>query len=125
MAWFKNLRLTTQLILSFVIVGLVSVVTGGFGLYGSSAISKLMSDTYDSDVMGIKDTAMANVQLATMQQTLNFYAMATDPKSRAEEASGHASAKKALLEIEAKEKATSMGTEEKGLWQHFDEILPK
>ena len=64
MAWFKNLRLATQLTVSFVIVGLISVLTGGFGLNGTSTVSKIMNDTYNNNVVSIKYMADCTVQIA-------------------------------------------------------------
>jgi methyl-accepting chemotaxis protein len=125
MAWFKNLRLASQLILSFVIVGLVSVVTGGFGLYGTSTVSKLMVDVYNNNVISMKYMADANVALAAMQQRLNFYAMSADPKVRSAEAANLEASRKDLADAVAKEKGTEMSQEEKAQWGKFDESMPK
>ena len=125
MNWFKHLRLATQLILAFVGVALVSVVTGGLGLYGTAKVSGLMVDTYNNNVVSMKYMADANVALASMQQRLNFYAMASDPKVRADEAAQLDTARKDLTAAVAKEKATEMSREEQALWVQFDAAMPR
>jgi methyl-accepting chemotaxis protein len=125
MTWFKNLRLASQLILSFIIVGLVSVITGGFGLYGTSTISRMMTDNYNNNVMSMKYIGDANVALASLQQRLNFYVMTSDPAVRAEEGGALDASRKDLADAAAKERATEMSDKEKELWQQYDETLPK
>ena len=64
MTWFKHLRLATQLILAFVLVGMASVLTGAFGLSGTSAVSRMMSDSYENGVLSLKYMANTTVQLS-------------------------------------------------------------
>jgi methyl-accepting chemotaxis protein len=125
MTWFKNLRLATQLILSFVIVGLVSVATGGLGLYGTGTISKSMVDTYNNNVVSIKNMADANTALASVMQRLNFSVMTADPKVRAEEDAALETSRKELADAVAKERATDMSPDEKALWVKYEEALPR
>jgi methyl-accepting chemotaxis protein len=80
MTWFKNLRLASQLLLAFVVVGLISVATGVSGLTGTSRVSAMMESTYNNNVVSIKYMAEANVALAALQQRLTYYVLNTDPK---------------------------------------------
>jgi methyl-accepting chemotaxis protein len=125
MNWFRNLRLATQLILAFTLVGLISVVTGGIGLRGTSKVSQLMSDTYDNNVVSLKNMVDCTIKLAALQLRLAYYVLSQDAKVRAVEAVNMEMAKKELAEAVAKERSTSMSFEEKALWQKYDELQPK
>ena len=65
MTWFRNLRLATQLILAFVLVGLISVVTGGLGLRGTAVVSGLMGATSDNNVVSIYEFLQIRFGVAT------------------------------------------------------------
>ena len=119
---FKNLRLATQLILAFVLVALVSVVVGAFGLSGISTVTKLMHDSYANYTVGLVNMVNVNIQLAAYQQRVIYSTLVPDAKGRHDEVEKTATARKELEAWEAKERATDMSEAEKGLWKQFDEI---
>jgi methyl-accepting chemotaxis protein len=125
MAWFKNLRLASQLILSFVLVGLISVVTGGLGLRGTATVSQAMSDTYKNNVVSMKYLGDCITKLAAIQMRVNYYLLARDAKGRNAEASLMAAAKQELADAVAKERGDSMSAAEQECWRQYDEVLPR
>ena len=69
MAWFKNLKTMTKLMLGFGALALLMVVVGYQGINGMEKIDQMMAKLYEKDMLGlsaIKDVA-ANVAMIGRQ----------------------------------------------------------
>jgi methyl-accepting chemotaxis protein len=124
MTWFRSLRLATQLILAFVLVGTVAVFTGWFGLSGTSTLSGMMTASYQNSSLGLKYLANTTVQVGALQQRVIYITVLTDPKERAEMTALIDPAIKEVQDWVAKEKGTVQSDAAKGLWKQYDEIWP-
>ncbi|MBP1627335.1 MAG: Methyl-accepting chemotaxis protein [Holophagaceae bacterium] len=124
MNWYRKLKLSTQLILAFVLVALISVITGGFGLNGTAKVSNLMVDTYQNNVTGIKYTGSIIRYLASYQLRLVYYTMTPNAEERKAEIVRLEEGRTGILEWVAKERATNMSDAEKKLWTQFDAVWP-
>jgi methyl-accepting chemotaxis protein len=124
MHWFRSLRLATQLILAFVLVGTVAVFTGWFGLSGTSRLSGMMTASYENSSLGMKDLANTTVQMSALQQRVIYTTVLTDPKERAEMTALIDPAIKEVQEWVARERGTVQSDTAKGLWKQFDDIWP-
>lgn len=51
MTWYKQLRLATQLNLAFLLVALVAVGVGAFGVSGSLQLHQMMEDGYRNNTL--------------------------------------------------------------------------
>ena len=78
MNWFKSLRLATQLNFAFVLVALISVLVGVFGIQGTATLNRLMEDSYTNNTMSIIYTDNANTAASNFQRALNGYIVAPD-----------------------------------------------
>jgi len=123
MRWFKHLRLSSQLILAFILVGLISVVTGVVGLNGTSRVSQIMDDTYKNNVVSMKYTSECLVHMAALQMRVIYAVLAPDAKSRGEEIALLDTAESELAASVAKERSTDLSAEEKALWVQYDTTL--
>ena len=124
MSWFKNLRLATQLVLSFVIVGMISILTGWFGLSGTATVSRMMTDSYESGTLGLKAMANATVQVGALQQRVIYLTVLTDPQERK---GMEGLIEPAIKEVEdwvAKGKTSVQTDTDKVLWKQYDDLWP-
>ena len=124
MNWYRNLKLATQLTLAFVIVAAISIVTGSFGLSGSSKVSNLMVSTYNNNVMSISYSSSIIRNLAAYQLRFVYYTLTPTSEGRKAESAKLDEGKKALLDFVSKERATNMSDTEKTLWTQFDALWP-
>ncbi|MDR3669562.1 MAG: methyl-accepting chemotaxis protein [Holophaga sp.] len=120
MNWFKSLRLAAQLNVSFVLVAIITVVVGLFGIQGSLKIHNLMDDSYSNNTMSILYTANANQALADLQRNFNTYLLAPDTAERRATAESIAKYRAAVTDWSAKERNTQMSEVEAGRWREFD-----
>ena len=121
MNWFKSLRLGTQLTLSFLIVALISVVIGAFGIQGSLTLRQLMDDTYQNSTLGIVYMANANLAVANGQRALGNYILAPDAATRKGQGEHMAQYQATAADWASKERGTVMSDLEKGQWKLFDQ----
>jgi len=124
MTAFKSLRLATQLIIAFVLVGMVAVFTGWFGLSGTSTVSRMMTTSYENNSLGMKYLANTTVQMSALQQRVIYVTILTDPKERGEMAALIEPAVKEVQDWVTKEKGTAQSDAAKVLWSQFDAIWP-
>ena len=121
MNWFKSLRLATQLNLAFVLVALISVIVGFFGVRGSLVIHQLMDDAYENCTVSIVYTSNANQGLANLQRSVNKFLVASDPVARKTIDAQVTQYQTSVKEWEAKETATVMDENETGQWKVFNQ----
>lgn len=63
MQWFFKLRVTTRLVLSFLIVAMVGAAIGSLGIFHMGRISTATEDLYNKDMRVLKGVQDANVHL--------------------------------------------------------------
>ena len=121
MNWYKKLKLATQVNLGFILVAMVSVVVGFFGISGSGTLHRLMEDSYANDTMGIIYVSKAGLALSNCQRALGNVALAQEAGYRKEQSEHMAQYRDSVIQWAAKERSTVMDDQEKGLWQQFDQ----
>ena len=119
MTWFKSLRLAAQLNLAFLLVALISVAVGIFGVRGALEIHTLMDDAYHNCTVSIVYMANANLAAGSFQRSLNAYILASDAAVRKPIGENLALNRTAVTDWEAKERATSMSDFEQAQWKLF------
>ena len=124
MQWFRNLKLTSQLILSFVAVALTAVLVGGMGLANTRKMEGLLLDMYDNNLMSINYVGEARSDEIMYARLVNNYFVAPDAAKRSVVAESMATVRKTLFENMAKERRTRMQPEEVALWATFDKVWP-
>ncbi|BDU71296.1 methyl-accepting chemotaxis protein [Mesoterricola silvestris] len=120
MAFLANLRLTARLLLAFLVVSIITVLVGLYGLNGTSTVADRMHSVYQDNVLGQKYVANTLVSLAALQQRVVYMALAVDAKGRAEEMAVIEDGKKSVLDWMAKERSSAMSDVEAGMWKEFD-----
>jgi methyl-accepting chemotaxis protein len=118
--WFKSLRLATQLYFAFVLVALISVIVGVFGVRGAVSLHQLMDDTYKNSTMGIIYTSNANLALANCQRALGNIVLVPDAEARHGQEEHMTQYRTAVTDWTAKERAMVETEQERELWSQFD-----
>jgi len=124
MNWFKSLKLAMQLNTAFLLVALISVVVGVFGIKGVLDVHNLMDSAYRNNTVSIVYLANGNLALAKLQRYLNAYVLAPDPAFRQSTATAIDQMRSDVVGWEAKEKATAMSNFEQAQWKAFDQEWP-
>ncbi|WP_306597779.1 methyl-accepting chemotaxis protein [Geothrix sp. 21YS21S-2] len=120
MSSLNNLRLSARLLLAFLIVSILSIGVGLFGLRGTSTVAGLMHQVYTDNVQGQNYMANCIVRVAALQLRVIYMVIAPDEKGRAVELANIESAKKEFLDWSKKERSTNMSDTEKALWAEID-----
>ncbi|MDX2150385.1 MAG: MCP four helix bundle domain-containing protein [Bryobacteraceae bacterium] len=63
MAWFNNLRIGTKLIVSFLVLAVITGVTGWFGLTSTETMRQAADELYRAKMLPMRDLAYANAAL--------------------------------------------------------------
>jgi methyl-accepting chemotaxis protein len=121
MNWFKSLRLAAQLNLAFLLVALISVAVGIFGVRGALEIHGLMDDAYRNCTVSIVYMANTDLAAGSYQRGLNAYILAPDAAARKTIGENLALNRTAVTDWETKERATSMSDFEQAQWKLFDQ----
>ena len=120
MSILNNLRLSARLLLAFLIVSIISIGVGLFGVRGTSTVAGLMHQVYTDNVQGQNYMANCIVRLAALQLRVIYMVIAPDEKGRAVEVANIELAKKEFLDWSKKERANNMSDTEKALWVEID-----
>jgi len=120
MSILNNLRLSARLLLAFLVVSILSVGVGLFGLRGTSTVAGLMHQVYTDNVQGQNYMANCIVRMAALQLRVIYMVISPDEKGRAVEVANIELAKKEFLDWSKKERATNMSDTEKALWMEID-----
>jgi len=120
MSILHNLRLSARLLLAFLVVSILSIGVGLFGLRGTSTVAGLMHHVYTDNVLGQNYMANCIVRVAALQLRVIYMVIAPDEKGRAVELANIESAKKEFIDWSKKERATNMSDNEKALWAEID-----
>ncbi|WP_306601474.1 methyl-accepting chemotaxis protein [Geothrix sp. 21YS21S-2] len=120
MTWFRNLRLASQLILSFFLVALVAVLVGLRGMSNTRTVSGMMTDLYENNLTSVALVGKARSAGIMYARLTNNYFVAPDAEHRREVGQSLAATRSNLFDHIAKERSTRMAPEEVALWAAFD-----
>jgi len=79
---FKNFRIGTRLIVSFIAVAAISLVVGVVGLNNSSQINDLATQLYARELLGLSYIKEANLNLVVIGRARGNYLLATSDEDR-------------------------------------------
>ena len=79
---FKNFRIGTRLIVSFIAVASISLVVGLAGLSNSSQINDLATQLYQNELLGLSYIKEANLNLVFIGRARSNYLLATSEEDR-------------------------------------------
>ncbi len=79
---FKNFRIGTRLIVSFIAVAAISLVVGMVGLNNSSQINDLATQLYQRELLGLSYIKEANLNLIFIGRARSNYLLATTEEDR-------------------------------------------
>ncbi|MER1968103.1 methyl-accepting chemotaxis protein [Castellaniella sp. GW247-6E4] len=82
MAFFRSLRVSTQLIGGFLILSGIAALIGAVGLYSTRQVNSLAETMYHRDTMGLRDTAQANHELLLTARAVRVAALAPTDEVR-------------------------------------------
>ncbi|HNX93923.1 MAG TPA: MCP four helix bundle domain-containing protein [Holophaga sp.] len=118
---FRRLQLSTQLILAFALVAIVSLIVGTIGMSNTSRMNTQMQDMYSNNLLSIKYVGGAKSSAIQYGRLVNNYFIAPDQERRRAVLTTLDETKKKLFEWVAKERSTRMPAEEQALWAKFDQ----
>jgi methyl-accepting chemotaxis protein len=121
MKWFKSLNLATQLNFAFILVALISVAVGTFGVRGSSDLHQMMDSAYSNNTVGIIYTTNANQALANCQRALGNCVLAPDAAYLKEQEDHMADYRGAVTDWAAKVRSRVTDEGAQGQWKLFDQ----
>ena len=79
---FKNFRIGTRLIVSFIAVAAISLVVGVVGLNNSGQINDLATQLYERELLGLSYIKEANLNLVFIGRARSNYLLATSDEER-------------------------------------------
>ncbi|WP_295517063.1 methyl-accepting chemotaxis protein [uncultured Pseudomonas sp.] len=79
---FKNFRIGTRLIVSFIAVAAISLVVGVVGLNNSGQINDLATQLYERELLGLSYIKEANLNLVFIGRARSNYLLATSDEDR-------------------------------------------
>jgi len=79
---FKNFRIGTRLIMSFIAVAAISLVVGVAGLNNSSQINDLATQLYENELLGLSYIKDANLNLIFIGRARSNYLLAASDEDR-------------------------------------------
>ena len=79
MNWFKNLRLATQLILSFVLVALIAGAVGAIGIANVNKLAASDKNMYENATAPMKNLDALNGHFQLVRNALSKSVSAQDP----------------------------------------------
>jgi methyl-accepting chemotaxis protein len=124
MNWFKQLRLATQLILSFVVVAIIALVIGGIGMFSVDRMNVRSRAMYENQLVPVRDVGAANYQALQHVRRLNNFMIRTEAEARKNYVQLMDQHNKNMWELinQAKQaKGAGMTDQEKQLWAKFDQ----
>jgi methyl-accepting chemotaxis protein len=124
MNWFKQLRLATQLIVSFTLVAIIALGIGLIGMVSTSRLGGLNTDLYQKQLEPVRDVSAANYQALQHVRRLNNFMIRKETELRknyAKMMDDHNKNMWELINRTKQAKGSSMSDQEKALWSKFDQ----
>ncbi|HJV33838.1 HAMP domain-containing methyl-accepting chemotaxis protein [Geomonas sp.] len=82
MKWFYGLKLSTKLMVGFVVVALVGAVIGMIGIRNMGKINDLADDMYEKEALGISHIKEADIHMLSVARAEKNFLLATDQQER-------------------------------------------
>ncbi len=84
MNWFKNLKILSKLLISFVIIALISVAIGYIGISNIKYLQEKDKFMYDNPVLAMRYLGEANIRLQQARVNVFLEILANTPDKIAE-----------------------------------------
>jgi methyl-accepting chemotaxis protein len=82
MKWFNDMKIGSKLISAFVLVGIITAVVGGIGIFNMGKIADLADVTYQKETLGISYIKEANIDLLYVSRDEKNLLLASNPQER-------------------------------------------
>jgi len=118
MKWFRDLKIGSKLLASFILIALIAGLIGWVGLSGTAEIKTRAESLYNDNLVPIKDLAYANIALLNVRTDVRMLFTRKEAEKRQEYATSIEAESKKVDDYIAAYSKTRLRTEEQ-------ETLPK
>ncbi len=120
---FRNVKVGTKLILSFLAIALLGAIVAGIGIYNMDQMNDRAKRLYDNELLGLSYTKEANINLIYINRTIRGAMLASTEKRRQTSLDNLVSYRKAVRDNLDKAKPLITGDEGKRLFAELDNEL--
>jgi methyl-accepting chemotaxis protein len=128
MNWFYNLKVTSKLLLAFILVSAITATVGIMGIHNMAEINAMADKMYQNDLLGLSYVKEANINLVYIGRAEKNLLLATSQEERETHRANIAKYKQSFQECLDKTRKT-LSTEEgrtllakvESAWKDFDQ----
>ncbi|MBI1938319.1 MAG: MCP four helix bundle domain-containing protein [Ignavibacteriales bacterium] len=82
MRWFKNIKISRKLILSFIVMSIITASVGLTGIMEMSSINDMLNSLYENETLGISYMKEANINLVYFSRAEKLFLLAASSEER-------------------------------------------